>query len=91
MPKPITLLVAAGCLSLAWSLAGPALADEPERLTLTTARAMDSDKDGQISEAEFLAQSDDAELWAELDANADGVLDAQEQRQAIQVRPVTAN
>ncbi len=91
MPKPITLLVAAGCLSLAWSLAGPALAGDAKGLTLTTARAMDSDKDGKISEAEFFTQSEDAELWAELDANGDGVLDAEEQRQAIQVQPVTVN
>ena len=56
---------------------------------------MDSDKDGQISEAEFFAQSDDAESWAELwkklDANADGVLDAKEQKQGIQVQPITVN
>lgn len=95
MPKPITLMVAAGCLGLAWSLAwslvGPAAAGEAEGLSLTAARAMDSDKDGQISEAEFFAQSDDAALWAKLDANADGVLDAEEQKQGIQVQPITVN
>ena len=95
MPKPIMFLVAAGCLSLAWTQADPAFADDPKGLSLTAARAMDSDKDGQISEAEFFAQSDDAESWAELwkklDANADGVLDAKEQKQGIQVQPITVN
>ena len=91
MPKPIMFLVAAGCLSLAWPLAGPAFADDPKGLSLTAARAMDSDKDGQISEAEFFAQSEDAELWKKLDANADGVLDAKEQKQGIQVQPITVN
>ena len=91
MPKPITSLVAAGCLGLALSLAGPTVADEDKGLSLTAARAMDSDKDGQISKAEFFARSDNAELWAKLDANADGVLDAEEQKQGIQAQPITVN
>ncbi len=91
MPKPIMSLVAAGCLGLAWSLAAQAVADEPKGLSLTAARAMDSDKDGQISEAEFFARSDDAELWTKLDANADGVLDAEEQKQGMQLQPITVN
>ncbi len=91
MPKPITLLIALGCLSLTLSLPGAAAAQDEKGLSLTTARAMDSDKDGTISEAEFFAQSDDAALWSQLDANADGVLDKEEQSQGIQVQPVTVN
>lgn len=89
--QPITLLVVVGCLSLVWSPADPAAADDPKDLSLTAARAMDSNKDGQISKAEFFARSDDTALWTKLDANADGVLDAEEQKQGIRVQPVTAN
>ena len=90
MPKPIAVLIAAACVGLAFGPAAAA-AQDPQGLTLIQARAMDTDKDGKISKAEFFARSDDAELWRELDANADGVLDAAEQRQAVQARPLTVN
>ena len=91
MPKPIAVLLAAACFGLAFWPAGAAAAQDEQGLTLTLARAMDANKDGKISEAEFFVRSDDSELWRELDANADGVLDAEEQRQAIQAQPLTIN
>ena len=91
MSKPIAVLLAAACFGLALWPAGAVAAQDPQGLTLTQSRAMDANKDGKISEAEFFAQSDDAALWQELDANADGVLDAEEQKQAVQVRPLTVN
>ena len=91
MPRLIAACAAAACLCL---VAGPVLAQaasQAEGLTLEAARAMDADKDGRISEAEFFARSKNAALWQQADANGDGYLDAAEQTQNLQPQPITRN
>lgn len=85
MSKLQTALIVAGCLGLACS---PAMAQESksaEGLTLDQARMMDADRDGRITVEEFLQGSSDRNLFAQLDTNFDGALDAEEQRQGIRV------
>ena len=80
-----TALIVAGCLGLACSAAA-AQEKEPARgLTHDQARMMDADRDGRITQAEFLQQSSDKALFTQLDTNFDGVLDNEEQRLAIRV------
>lgn len=85
MSKLRTIAILTGCLGLI----GPAAAaqDQAPRqgLTIEQARMMDADRDGRITEAEFLKASSDRALFTQLDANFDGVLDSSEQRAGIRI------
>jgi len=82
------LFVVTGCLALTW----PAVAaDGPlgsGPLTLHQARMMDANKDGVISNQEYAKQSPDMMAWSEMDANGDGILDADEQRRNVRHAPI---
>lgn len=85
MSKRHFAFIAAGCIGLA-PLAATAQDRMPaDGLTLDQARLMDADRNGAITEEEFLAESADRDLFALLDANFDGVLDVEEQRLAIRI------
>lgn len=84
MNKLATALIAAGCLGLIC----PAVAAQQQQeagLSVQTVRAMDANRNGNITQEEFLNESDDSELFAQLDTNADGVLDIDEIRTGIRV------
>ena len=85
MTRLSTAFMAAGLLSLPWSAGAAQTQGQPNGLTVELVRAMDADRNGQITQEEFLAQSSDDALWTELDTNADGVLDVEEIRAGIRV------
>lgn len=80
----LLILLVAGLTSTAFAADGSPF---PGGLTLEQARMMDADKDGRISKAEYRRQSEDMTAWSELDANDDGFLDQDEQRQSIRPAP----
>ena len=85
MSKLRTAALAAGCLGLIAPAAAAQDQTPKQGLTIEQARMMDADRDGRITEAEFLAASSDRALFVELDANFDGVLDSKEQRAGLRI------
>ena len=85
MSKLHTALIVAGCLGLTCSAVAAQERESAQGLTVDQARMMDADRDGRITEDEFLKGSSDRDLFAQLDTNFDGVLDVEEQRQGLRV------
>lgn len=85
MSKLRTVALATGCLGLIAAAAAAQDQTPKQGLTIDQARMMDADRDGRITEAEFLAGSSDRALFVELDANFDGVLDSKEQRAGLRI------
>ena len=85
MSKLRTAALAAGCLGLIASAAAAQEQAPKQGLTIDQARMMDADRDGRITEAEFLAGSSNRALFVELDTNFDGVLDSKEQRAGLRI------
>ncbi|MEM7024117.1 MAG: hypothetical protein AAF637_16235, partial [Pseudomonadota bacterium] len=77
------LIVASG-LGVTFALAEE---DKPT-LTREEMRMIDADKDGEISEQEFLRRRADAAAWSAMDLDRDGSLDAEEQRGALRPAPI---
>ena len=85
MSKLRTVALLAGCLGLIGSAAAAQEQAPRQGLTIDQARIMDANRDGRITEAEFLQASSDRALFAQLDTNFDGVLDSREQRAGIRI------
>lgn len=85
MSKLHTALILAGCFGFAYSSAVAQESNSTEGLTLDQVGMMDADRNGRITEEEFLQESSDRGLFARLDTNLDGVLDNEEQRLGIVV------
>ena len=85
MSKLHTALIVAGCFSVTCSAVAAQERESAQGLTFDQARMMDADRDGKITEEEFLRESSDRDLFAQLDTNFDGVLDNEEQRLGIRV------
>lgn len=49
-----------------------------EPFNMGMAKAMDADKDGKITKAEYMKHSTDMAAWAKMDTNKDDVLDEKE-------------
>lgn len=79
-----TTVAALACIGAMCSTVA-AQQQETPGLTVEAARAMDANRDGRISQDEFLNESDDAALFAQLDTNADSLLDVDEIRSGIRV------
>lgn len=74
-------LISTACMLLGVTIA---LAQAPSKeLTYEKAKAMDMDKDGRITLAEFLSASSDLALFEKIDADENSVLDAGEIRKAV--------
>jgi EF hand len=88
--RAVALAAAAG--GLFW--AAPASTDEAatsaaariQENAEAAAAMMDSNRDGQVSKAEFLRHNANRNRFAELDADGNGELDAEEQK-AVSVGP----
>ena len=85
MSRLRTVALMAACLGLIGSAATAQEQAPRQGLTIDQARMMDANRDGRITEAEFLRESSDRALFARLDANFDGVLDSEEQRAGIRI------
>ncbi len=85
MSKLRTAFVAAGCLGLMCSASAAQQQTPAQGLTIDQARMMDADRDGRITQEEFLRASSDKALFARLDTNFDNVLDKDEQRAGIRI------
>lgn len=85
MSKLRTAFVAAGCLGLMCSASAAQQQAPSQGLTIDQARMMDADRDGRITQEEFLRTSSDKALFARLDTNFDNVLDKDEQRAGIRI------
>jgi hypothetical protein len=84
MEKLSVTLIAVLAIGVALPSA-PAFAQQDRTLTLRTATAMDANRDGTITREEFLKVSSDEALWARLDRNSDGIVDAQELRRGVRI------
>lgn len=49
-----------------------------EAFNMSTAKAMDTNSDGKITQEEYMKQSNDMAAWTKMDTNKDGVLDEKE-------------
>lgn len=78
-------LAAVACLSLiAWESAAQTQ-DGAAVLTADLARSMDANRDGVITKAEFEAEVQEDALFAQLDQDGDGLLDAPEIRAGVRI------
>ena len=80
-------------LVLVCAMASAAMAQQgaPRMLTVEMVRLMDADRDGRITRDEFLRASGDEAFFERLDVNGDGVLDADEIRANLRMRPRIRN
>ena len=85
MSRLHTAFLTAACIGLTCSAATAQEPQSQQGLTLDQARMMDANRDGKITEEEFLRASSDRDLFAQLDTNFDGALDTEEQRSGIRV------
>lgn len=90
MSKLRTAIIAAGCLGMMCSASVAQDRASAQGLTVDQLRMMDADRDGRVTQAEFLNGSSDRSLFAQLDANLDNVLDSEELRAGIRVPVRTA-
>jgi Ca2+-binding EF-hand superfamily protein len=82
------LLLVFACLAASATVAAQ---QASPKLTVEVVRAMDSNRDGRITKAEFDRASGSADLFESVDVNGDGILDAKEIRANIRVRARFAN
>ena len=85
MSKLRTAFLSAGCLGLMCTASAAQVNTPPQGLSIDQARMMDADRDGRITEEEFLRTSSNRGLFERLDANLDGVLDPKEQRAGVRI------
>ena len=85
------MALASACVALGAAPAftqdlGPSAAARIQQNAAAVATMMDRNRDGRISKAEFFRHNAKGERFAELDADRDGELNAEEQR-AVNVGP----